>query len=116
MHPLRLGGIGWAGSRIVSSIVRNPSSDPGVPGRLSGDRAGLEGVQPMSPVNLLPMFPVCTAGRAVHEFCEHYHGERNHQGLGNKIIEPDSGFGMWGEVQCRKRLGGLLRYYYRDAA
>ena len=55
---------------------------------------------------------------AVDQFCEHYHQERNHQGLENKIIEPD--FGLDGEgalpVQCRKRLGGLLRYYYRNAA
>ena len=43
-------------------------------------------------------------------------GERNHQGLGNKIIEPDFGSDGRGEVQCRQRLGGLLRYYYRDAA
>ena len=25
--------------------------------------------------------------RAVEEFCIHYHEERNHQGLGNKLIE-----------------------------
>ncbi len=54
--------------------------------------------------------------RAVHEFCEHYHGETNHQGLGNKIIDPDFASGAESEVQCRERLGGLLRYYYRDAA
>jgi putative transposase len=55
-------------------------------------------------------------GRAVDQFCEHYHRERNHQGLENRIIEPDSGSGGEGDVQCRERLGGLLRYYYRDAA
>jgi hypothetical protein len=54
--------------------------------------------------------------RAVGQFCEHYHRERNHQGLENRIIEPDFGSGGKGEVQCRERLGGLLRYYYRDAA
>jgi hypothetical protein len=54
--------------------------------------------------------------RAVDQFCEHYHGERNHQGLENKIIEPEFGSGSEGEVQCRERLGGLLRYYDRDAA
>jgi putative transposase len=54
--------------------------------------------------------------RASAQFCEHYHGERNHQGLGNKIIEPDFSSDGKGEVQCRERLGGLLRYYYRDAA
>jgi transposase-like protein len=52
--------------------------------------------------------------RAIDQFVEHYHRERNHQGLENKIIEPD--FESAGEVQCRERLGGLLRYYYRDAA
>ncbi len=56
--------------------------------------------------------------RAVHEFCEHYyHHERNHQGLENKIIDPEfSPTGGAGEVSCRQRLGGSLRYYYRDAA
>ena len=55
--------------------------------------------------------------RAVDQFCDHYHRERNHQGLENKIIEPDFGSKVEeGEVNCRERLGGLLRYYYRDAA
>ena len=45
---------------------------------------------------------------------EHYHSERNHQGLDNEIIDPE--FGSDGEGNCRERLGGLLRYYYRDAA
>ena len=42
--------------------------------------------------------------------------QRNHQGLDNKIIEPDFGSDREGEVNCHDRLGGLLRYYYRDAA
>jgi putative transposase len=54
--------------------------------------------------------------RAVDQFCEHYHRERNHQGLGNTIIEPEFSSTRGGEVGCRERLGGLLRYYYRDAA
>jgi putative transposase len=54
--------------------------------------------------------------RAVAQFCEHYHRETNHQGLENKIIEPTFGLNRAGEVNCRERLGGLLRYYYRDAA
>jgi len=55
--------------------------------------------------------------RAIHQFLDHYHEERNHQGLGNKLIDPDGEVGRsQGEVQCRERLGGLLRYYYRDAA
>ena len=55
--------------------------------------------------------------RAVSQFVLHYHGERNHQGLENKIIRPEfPAFPSEGDVCCRKRLGGLLRYYYREAA
>ena len=55
--------------------------------------------------------------RALREFGEHFHHERNHQGLGNRIIDPGTEVGRTqGEVQCRERLGGLLRYYYRNAA
>ena len=55
--------------------------------------------------------------RAVAEFISHYHAERNHQGLGNKLIEADECVGsLEGNVRCRKRLGGLLNYYHREAA
>jgi putative transposase len=46
-----------------------------------------------------------------------YHAERNHQGLHNHLLTPEVGIGsLTGHVQRRDRLGGLLRYYYRDAA
>ena len=55
--------------------------------------------------------------RALSEFIEHYHYERNHQGLANQLISPvttptnrDDG------IVSRERLGGLLKYYYRRAA
>ena len=55
--------------------------------------------------------------RAVAEFIHHYHGERNHQGLGNALLEAEECVGSpYGKVRCRKRLGGLLSYYHRDAA
>ena len=55
--------------------------------------------------------------RAVIACLEHYHGERNHQGLGNQLIEPEDEIGsLTGTIECRERLGGMLRYYYRDAA
>jgi hypothetical protein len=54
---------------------------------------------------------------AVREFLSHYHRERNHQGLSNQIIVSGRELGQAGrEVYCRERLGGMLRYYYRDAA
>jgi integrase-like protein len=51
----------------------------------------------------------------VGEYMKHYHLERNHQGLGNEMIEPIEEPGR-GRVVCRGRLGGLLKYYYRQAA
>jgi putative transposase len=55
--------------------------------------------------------------RAVTLFLEHYHAERNHQGLDNRILQPGEEVGRsTGQIECRARLGGLLRYYYRKAA
>ena len=55
--------------------------------------------------------------RAINEFLEYYHHERNHQGLENRLIDPLTEIGSTdGAVACRERLGGVLRYYYRDAA
>jgi len=48
---------------------------------------------------------------AVVAFLDHYHQERNHQGLDNRLIEPGEEVGRTaGEVVCRERLGGMLRY------
>jgi hypothetical protein len=55
--------------------------------------------------------------RALAQFEAHYHGERNHQGLDNRLIEPGNEVGrVEGKVACRNRLGGMLRYYDRQAA
>ena len=54
---------------------------------------------------------------AIAQFLEHYHHERNHQGLANRILVPGGELGqITGEIECRERLGGLLRYYYRKVA
>ncbi len=53
---------------------------------------------------------------AVGEYLFHYHQERNHQGLENKIIDPGDEVGTdQGNVERRERLGGLLNYYHRAA-
>ncbi len=55
--------------------------------------------------------------RALKQFVAHYHRERNHQGLANRIIDPGPEVGREAcDVRCRERLGGMLRYYYREAA
>jgi putative transposase len=53
----------------------------------------------------------------ISQYVSHYHAERNHQGLANQLITPASDVGSHrGQVRRRERLGGLLSYYYRDAA
>ena len=53
----------------------------------------------------------------VREYVEHYHRERNHQGLGNELLEPSPRLVQSdGPVQRRARVGGLLNFYYRAAA
>jgi putative transposase len=53
----------------------------------------------------------------IQSYLAHYHHERNHQGLGNQLIvaEPSMEH-QRGFVVRRKRLGGLLSYYHREAA
>ena len=55
--------------------------------------------------------------RTIAQYLEHYHGERNHQGLANKIIDPESDVGnVATKIECHQRLGGVLKYYRRVAA
>jgi putative transposase len=48
-------------------------------------------------------------------FVEHYHHERNHQGLGNRVLEYRATQSPGPRIRRRERLGGLLSYYYRAA-
>ena len=53
--------------------------------------------------------------RAVTEFVEHYHRERNHQGLRNELIAGATMNDTAGCVRRHPRLGGLLSFYERAA-
>src|SRR3954451_18402294 len=65
----------------------------------------------------LILFGEGSVRRAASAFTVHYHRERNHQGLDNKLICPDPKLVReGGEVKRSERLGGLLNYYYRTAA
>ena len=56
-------------------------------------------------------------GQALSNYVDHFHTERNHQGKGNILLFPrNTDRGREGPVHCRERLGGLLRYYHREAA
>src|SRR3979409_1900011 len=53
---------------------------------------------------------------AVRAFVQHYHEERPHQGLGNELIAPKTPSIGPGPVTWRGRLGGVLKFYCREAA
>jgi putative transposase len=55
--------------------------------------------------------------RALSNYVDHFHAERNHQGKGNVLLFPRVNDRQRERpVRCRERLGGLLRYYHREAA
>jgi putative transposase len=54
--------------------------------------------------------------RTVREFVEHYHVERNHQGIGNELIDRPAAQRATGPVRRRQRVGGILSHSYRSAA
>jgi len=80
----------------------------------------------------LVFFSAASVRKALNSYLAHYHEERNHQGLGNKLLprtpgilqEPSDGEPVLAaseeyvsnDIVCRKRLGGMLRYYYRKSA
>ena len=56
--------------------------------------------------------------KALLQFQEHYHAERNHPGKNNVLLFPAPARlepGRRRGIRCRERLGGLLRYYSRAA-
>ena len=68
----------------------------------------------------LILFGEASLRRALREYLVHYHQERNHQGRGNILLFPfttkHAAPVAEPPVRCRERLGGLLRYYHREAA
>src|SRR6266852_5141413 len=67
----------------------------------------------------LILFGESSLRRAVTAFVEHYHRERNHQGKENVLLFPAAEQRVGcrdGKVRCKERLGGLLKYYHREAA
>jgi len=55
--------------------------------------------------------------RAVTEYVDHYHRERNHQGLENRLLQLYTAAATAnGSIRSRTRLGGMLNFYYREAA
>jgi len=55
--------------------------------------------------------------KATRGYTVHYHSERNHQGLDNRLIDAaDDKASAARAVECFPRLGGMLRFHHRVAA
>ena len=67
----------------------------------------------------LILFGEASLRRTLSEYLVHFHTERNHQGKGNVLLFPTAAQAknrVDGSVACKERLGGLLKYYHREAA
>jgi putative transposase len=67
----------------------------------------------------LILFGEASLRHVLSNYAQHFHNERNHQGKGNVILFPASVDRVGessGEIRTRERLGGLLKFYYREAA
>ena len=65
----------------------------------------------------LILFGESSLRQVLKEFISHYHEERNHQGKGNLLLFPRlENQPSEGTVKCKQRLGGLLKFYHRQAA
>jgi hypothetical protein len=65
----------------------------------------------------LILFGETSLRRTLHIYL--VHAERNHQGKDNVLLFPAATQAknrVDGSVRCKERLGGLLKYYHREAA
>ena len=85
--------------------------------RAAGDvRARRRNLPARSAALLPPLRGWPYLGQIIREYLEHYHPERNHQGLDNRLLEPRAGpANDNGEVVRKQRLGGLLSFYESQA-
>ena len=66
----------------------------------------------------LILFGEASLRRALNDYIEHHHFERNHQAKGNLLLFPSPDQPLCPKrrtVRCRHRLGGLLKFYSRAA-
>ena len=63
------------------------------------------------------LFGESSLRKGIRELVTRYHCERNHYGLGNRLIVPDELHAdKYGAIRPSERLGVMLSYYYRAAA
>ena len=63
----------------------------------------------------LVLFDEAGLRKALKEYLFHYHSGRNHQGKHNELLFPQGDYvNNSSEIKCEERLGGLLKFYYRN--
>ncbi len=110
----RLRGALWnPGHDLGRNTIKLPARSPNVNSyaerfALSARRECLKKLVPLGERHLR---------KIVFEFVDHYHRERNHQSLDNRLIEATlASAPNTGAIKCRERLGGVLNFYFREAA
>ena len=118
--PLKLQGGMTAATRLPSG---NRESRMGFDSEMSAPRRRAHAERWVRSVkeeclSKLILFGESSLRRALQQYVVHYHEERNHQGKENRILFPSQTEARRkeGAVRCRERLGGLLKYYEREAA
>jgi len=103
-------------SQLAEIGYRPDGADASVGAKLQCARGALHPVdqggvpRPRRPLRTAPSAP------RLREFVDHYRAERNHQGIGNELIEQPPNRRTGGPVRRRQRVGGILNYYYQSAA
>jgi len=67
-------------------------------------------------LNRMIFFGRAPLQHAVSQFMAHYHTERNHQGIENRLVQPALTIAPCLPVRRHQRLGGMLNFYHRQAA
>ena len=91
--------------------VRLPVRSPNLNGHLERFHLSLKS----ECLERMVFFGEMSLRRGIHAYLTHFHQERNHQGLGNKLLEPGNEVADVASSSA-ERPGGLLKYYHRSTA
>ena len=91
--------LGDHGVKLVKIPARSPNCNPHADRLVKSIKAEC--------LSRMIFFGRKSLDRAIREFTEHYHIERNHQGIGNELIDAQP-MSTEGNVVRDERLGGLL--------
>ena len=102
--------------RSGTTIVRLPPRSP----NLNAYAERFVGSIKAECLNRLILFGEASLRRALREYVAHYHHERNHQGIINRLLNTAANDDWYAidrtDIACRTRLGGMLNYYHRCSA